>query len=165
MLAREIAIGFGIAIVFPLLIYYGVSTFTHRPQWNDYHKAVVYNPTSTPEQRRAALETQKAETAAYTQAERAFSFRLLCIAAPLGYIAIVFGALRPPTGLHVGLMFGGIFAIINGYWSHWAYLEDWLRFVSLLVAMAVLMLVAYRRFPSTAANPWSPSDSGPPDGQ
>jgi hypothetical protein len=28
MLAREIAIGFGVTIVFPLLIYYGVSTFT-----------------------------------------------------------------------------------------------------------------------------------------
>jgi hypothetical protein len=32
MLALQIAIGFGIAIIFPLLVYYGVSTFHPAPQ-------------------------------------------------------------------------------------------------------------------------------------
>jgi hypothetical protein len=152
VLAREIAIGFGVAIVFPLLIYYGVSTLSHPPKWNDFHQAVPYNANATPEERAALQEKQKAETAAYTEAARVFSFRLLCVSAPLGYIAIIFGAFGSASGLRTGLMFGGIFAVTNGYWWHWTYVDDWLRFVSLLVAMAVLIFVAYRQFPYTGRN-------------
>jgi hypothetical protein len=148
MLAREIAIGFGIALIFPLLIYYGVSTFSHPPKWRDFHQTVSYEPNATPEQRAALREKQKAENAAYEEAARVFSLRLLCVSAPLGYIAIILGSLGPPSGLRTGLVFGGIFAVINGYWSHWSYVEDWLRFVSLLLAMAILLFVAYRQLPS-----------------
>ena len=52
------------------------------------------------------------------------------------------------SGLGTGFMFGGIFAATTGYWFHWSYLEDWVRFVSLLAAMAVLVFVAYRQFSS-----------------
>jgi len=36
MLARQIAIGFGIAVIFPLLVYYGVATFYPPPNRADY---------------------------------------------------------------------------------------------------------------------------------
>jgi hypothetical protein len=146
MLAREIAIGFGVAIVFPLLIYYGVATFSHPPNWNDFHETVVSNPNATAEDRAARVEKHKAENAAYTEAARVFSLRLLCVSAPLDYIAIVFGSSRPASGLLTGLIFGGIFSVSNGYWWHWSYVDDWLRFVSLLIAMAMLIFVAYWRF-------------------
>jgi hypothetical protein len=81
-----------------------------------------------------------------------FSLRLLCVSAPLGYIAIVLGSWSLASGFRIGLMFGGIFAVTNGYWQHWTYVEDWLRFVSLLIAMAVLMFVAFRQFPPTRPN-------------
>ncbi len=148
MLARQIAIAFGVAIVFPLLIYYGVSTFSPAPKWNDYHEMVAYTPNQTRDEILARQEKQKAETAAWTEANRVFSLRLLCVAAPLGYIAIILGSLRVASGLRSGFMFGGIFAVTIGYWFHWSYVEDWLRFVSLLVALAVLVFVAYRQFPS-----------------
>src|SRR5260370_142238 len=112
MLARQIAIGFGVAIIFPLLIYYGVGTVSHPPKWNDFHTD-VYNSTMTPEQRSAA---QKAAAAAYAEAERVFSLRLLCVAAPLGYAAILLGSSGSASGLGTGLMFGGIFTVANGYW-------------------------------------------------
>jgi hypothetical protein len=48
----------------------------------------------------------------------------------------------------VGLMFGGIFAVGTAYWWHWIFLADWLRFISLLIAMAVLVFVGYRHVPS-----------------
>jgi hypothetical protein len=44
------------------------------------------------------------------------------------------------------LIFGGIFTVTIGYWFHWGFVEDWLRFASLLVAMAVLVLISYWRF-------------------
>jgi lipopolysaccharide export LptBFGC system permease protein LptF len=149
MLARQIAIGFGVAIVFPLLVYYGVSTFSPAPKWNDFHEQVVYAPNPTRDELIARQEKQKAETAAWTEANRVFSLRLLCLAAPLGYLAILLGSLRIGSGLGTGFMFGGIFAATTGYWFHWSYLDDWVRFISLLIAMAVLVFVAYRQLSGT----------------
>ena len=148
MLARQIAIGFGIAVVFPLLVYYGVSTFSPAPKWSNFHEQVTYIPNQTREEIIARQEKQKAEDAAYTEANRVFSLRLLCVAAPVGYLAIILGSLRAASGLGSGSMFGGIFAVTIGYWFHWSYVEDWIRFVSLFVALAVLVVVAYRQFPS-----------------
>ena len=149
MLARQIAIGFGVAIVFPLLVYYGVSTFSPAPKWNDFHEQVVYAPNPTRDELIARQEKQKAETAAWTEANRVFSLRLLCLAAPLGYLAILLSSLRVGSGLGTGFMFGGIFAATTGYWFHWSYLDDWVRFISLLIAMAVLVFVAYRQLSGT----------------
>lgn len=40
------------------------------------------------------------------------------------------------------MIFGGIFAVTTGYWFHWGFVEDWIRFLSLLIAMAVLVLIS-----------------------
>jgi len=156
MLARQIAVGFGVAIVFPLLIYYGVSTFSHAPKWADFHPPYDATATMTTDQRNTA---QKALNAAYEEAQRAFSLRLLFVAAPLGYAAILLGSSRVSSGLGSGLIFGGIFAVSSGYWWHWSYVDDWLRFVSLLLAMAVLVFVSFRQLP-LGAQGWRRS-SGP----
>lgn len=37
MLAKKFGFGFGIAIILPMMIHYGVSTFTPRPDWKDYY--------------------------------------------------------------------------------------------------------------------------------
>jgi hypothetical protein len=149
VLARQFAIGFGAAIVFPLLIYYGVSTVSHAPKRSDYNPpAAAYVANMTAEERAAWQDKFKSAAAAYNDAERIFSFRLMCVSAPLGYAAILLGAWRLSSGLGAGLMFGGIFAVTDAYWWHWDFIEDWVRFVSLLIAMAVLIFVSYRLLPS-----------------
>jgi hypothetical protein len=150
MLARQIAVGFRVAVIFPLLIYYGVSTLSPAPKWNDFQAPATYTTNMSAEERIALQDKQKADNLAYAAAERTFSLRLLCVAVPLGYAAILFGSGRAASGLRVGLMFGGIFAVSTGYWSHWSFIADWLRFVSLLIAMAVLVFVGYRHVPSVS---------------
>ena len=61
----------------------------------------------TPEERTTQQESRKVAVAAYAEATRVFSLRLLCVAAPLGYAAILLGSLRLASGPGVGLMFGG----------------------------------------------------------
>jgi hypothetical protein len=147
MLGRQIAIGFGVAIIFPLLVYYGVSTFSPAPKFSDFIQTEAeYRPGMTPEQRAERANKYKAATTSYREASRVFSLRLLCVAAPLGYAAILLGSFRKSSGLGAGLMFGGIFAVVDGYWAYWEYIADWLRFVSLLIALAVLILVSYPQF-------------------
>src|ERR1700731_945984 len=70
MLARQIAIGFGIAIIFPLLVYYGLSSFHPAPRMADF----VGN------------------TAAFKAAAREFSRLLISVATPLGIAAILIGS-------------------------------------------------------------------------
>jgi hypothetical protein len=90
------AIEFGIAIIFPMVIYFGVRTFHPPPKLNALR---IHAPQTTPE------ETQKAAGE-----------------------------------------FGGIFSLVNGYFQYWRYLENWIRFASLLAAFAVLVFVGYAKF-------------------
>ena len=59
MLAKKFALGFGIAIILPMLVHYGVSTFSPAPQWQDRYKNYSYqkyqNATSEEKIKAAAL--------------------------------------------------------------------------------------------------------------
>jgi len=145
MLAKRIALGFGIAIVFPMLLHYGVSTWTPQPKWNLYDLQQPYNPQATPEekaQQQAELQKKQEERRI---AEKRFQQHLFAVAVPLGLVALLVGAfLRlPATG--TGLMFGGIFSICDGYFNYWSELADVLKFVSLLIAFLLLLFLGYRR--------------------
>lgn len=132
MLARKIAIGIGIALIFPLLIYYGVSTFHAPPKHADYFRA---SGDWQNEEKKAAFDT----------AAKSFARKLYFVAAPLGIVAILVGPFLAVQAIGTGLIFGGILAVSGGYWWYWDWLDDWLRFVSLAVAAGVLVYVGYRR--------------------
>jgi hypothetical protein len=156
MLARQIAIGFGIAIIFPLLVYYGVSMFHPAPKPEDFYRTNCVTPTSTAEERRECAEKRRLEQAAYTAAVKEFSLKLVLFAAPLGIVAILIGAYLPLYAIGTGLIFGGIFAVAFGYWGYWQYLEDWVRFASLLVGFAILLFVGFRRVAGVRTSPSTP---------
>ncbi len=132
MLARKIAIGVGIALIFPLLIYYGVSTFHPPPRHSEYFQAG--GDWEDPEKR-----------GAFDAAAKSFARTLYFVAAPLGIAAILIGPFLAVQAIGTGLIFGGIFAVAGGYWWYWDWLENWLRFVSLAVAAGVLVYVGYRK--------------------
>ena len=60
MLAKKIALAFGIAIIFPMMIHYGVSTFSPQPKWKDYQIENYYekHKRATPEEQEK-LETER----------------------------------------------------------------------------------------------------------
>ena len=138
-------------MVFPLLIYYGVSTFSPAPKLADFYTAPPYNANATPQERQANAEKEQARQKAYNEAAKVFAERVLYVAAPLGYAAILFGAFTSVSAVGTGLIFGGVFSVVTGYWGYWTYLEDWLRFISLILALAVLLFVGYRKLPWRAA--------------
>jgi uncharacterized membrane protein YphA (DoxX/SURF4 family) len=143
MLGRQIAIGFGIALIFPLLVYYGVSTFYPAPKYQTVTETLT--PQSTPEERRVYAEQQRQRRDEYNAAARNFARILVMVAAPLGIAAILIGAYYRVSAIGTGLIFGGIFSVVGGYWHYWSYLEDWIRFVSLLAGFAILLFIGLRR--------------------
>ena len=144
MLARQIAIGFGIAIIFPLLVFYGASTFYSAPKTQDFYRTNCPVGASA-EERKQCTEKQRMEREAYQAAAKEFSRRLVIVATPLGVAAILVGAYVTLYAIGTGLIFGGIFALGFGYWSYWQYLDDTMRFLSLLAGFAILLFVGYYR--------------------
>ena len=161
MLARQIAIGFGIAIIFPLLVYYGIATIYPPPK-----RVVVPSVTlSLPERDATAEDRQKYRVEeekrreerqkseeTYNAAAREFARRMVIISTPLGVAAIFIGAYISLFAIGTGLIFGGIFSVASGYWGYWNFLEDWVRFVSLLAGFLILLFVGYFRV-ARAASP------------
>ena len=136
MLAKRFALAFGIAIVFPAMIHFGVSMFSAEPKWQDYHVTPLIDSNSA--------EYQKKDSE-YKAAEKIFEKHLFAVAVPLGLITIIVGAFLPLPAIGTGLMFGGIFSVCDGYFNYWSELSAQLKFFSLLAAFIVLLAVGYRK--------------------
>jgi hypothetical protein len=136
MIAKKFALAFGIAIVFPAMIHYGVSTFSPEPRWQDYHVTALIDSNSA--------EYQKKD-AEYKAAEKVFEKHLFSVAVPLGLITVIVGAFLGVPAIGTGLMFGGIFSVTDGYFNYWSELSAELKFLSLLAAFIVLLVVGYRK--------------------
>jgi uncharacterized membrane protein YphA (DoxX/SURF4 family) len=148
MLARQIVIGFGIAIIFPLLIHYGVSTFHAEPKLESSIAAPL-PPNATADERKEYFARQQQEPQqqqkAYAAAAKEFARILVMVSTPLGVVAILIGAYLAFQAIGTGLILGGIFTVAWGYWNYWWYLDDWIRFISLLAGFAILMFIGVRR--------------------
>ncbi len=145
MLARQIAIGFGIAVILPLLIHYGVSTFYPAPKPQFSFASTPLPPNATADERKQYADQQRQRQEVYAEAAKQFARVLLTVAAPVGLAAILIGAYLSFQAIGTGLILGGIFTVAWGYWGYWSHLDDWMRFVSLLAGFAVLVFVGIRR--------------------
>ena len=134
MIAKKFALAFGITVVFPAMIHFGVSTFSPEPRWQDYHVTPLIDSNS-------AEYTKK--HAEYRAAKKVFEKHLFAVAVPLGLITLVVGAFLSVPAIGTGLMFGGIFSVCDGYFNYWSELSAQLKFFSLLVAFIVLLVVGY----------------------
>ncbi len=144
MLAKKIALGVGIAIIFPMMLHYGVSTFSPRPRWQDYFAPVPGQYAAPEERDRLQAEQLKLQNERKA-AEKRFGQHLFAVAVPLGLVAILCGAFLRVQATGTGLMFGGIFSICDGYFNYWSELADLLKFLSLLAALILLLFVGYKK--------------------
>jgi len=146
--ARQIVIGFGIAVVFPLLVYHAVAIFASPPTFSFNYVATPVVPNASPEQRQQAQqERQQAQQEAqkiYAEKARHFTLILFLIAVPLGLAAIVGGGWARPNAIGTGFLLGGILTVGQGCYFHWFYLDNSLRFASLLAALLALLFVGFR---------------------
>ena len=147
MLAKKIALGFGIAIIFPMLVHYGVSTFSPAPKWREHYKNYDFRKyqSASPAEKAKMDAERESEKKLWRQKEKTFQNHLFFAAVPVGIAAIIVGAILSIQAIGTGLMFGGIFCLTEGYVCYWSELQDWMRFLSLLVGFVVLIFVGYRK--------------------
>ena len=147
MLARQIVVGFGIAAILPWLILYGLSTVYPEPKPLDFYAASYSPPDATPAERKAQAEEQRKKAEDFKARARTFARVLFPISTVLGVAAIVIGAHVASNAIGAGLILGGTFSLALGYWGHSQYLDDWLRFLSLLAGFAALIFVGLKKLP------------------
>jgi len=95
MLAKKIALGFGIALILPMMIHYGVSTFSPSPDYEDYRiENYQERHERAPVEQQKQLESKKhRRQEQYERSRHRFEQHLFFVAVPLGIAAIVAGAL------------------------------------------------------------------------
>jgi hypothetical protein len=113
-----------------------------RPIICDYHTTALIDQDS--------VEYQKQDTV-YRAAEKAFEQHLYFVAVPLGLATIIVGAFLPIPAIGTGLMFSGIFSVCHGYYNYWSELSSLWKFLSLLAAFIVLLVVGYKKVESKEA--------------
>lgn len=148
MLAKKFALGFGIAVLLPMMIHYGVRSFSKPPDWDDYEVENYYEryQRAAPEEKiRLEGERGRLEKERQTH-EKRFQKHLFLVTTPLGIFAIIAGSLIAVQAIGTGLMFGGIFCLLDGYANYWTELADWMRFLSLAGGFVVLVVIGYRKF-------------------
>ncbi len=147
MLAKKFALGFGIAVIFPLLLLQGVSYVSPPPDWQD---AIVENFQERHERAGLAeqqlLEAERLERRdRFMEDMKRFQRHLFFVTVPAGIIAIIAGTFLTLQAVGTGLIFGGVMSVVMGYWGYWMELHAGLRVVSLLIAFIVLIIVGYKK--------------------
>jgi len=151
VLSKENAVTFGLAVILPVLVYYGVSTAGPPPKYEDYCvKSYEARTESASKEEKFRLEKEEQKLSkAREAAEKRFEERLFEAAAPIGILALIIGSFLRPATVGAGLMFGGLFTFTEGLWWQWRELPDGMKFVMLLVATITIIIIGYRRLPGT----------------
>ena len=159
MLGKKIALGFGIAIIFPMMVHYGFATFSTPPMLPKFEtvnygyskidqdgKRVIIEPTEEQKNEEARKkESNEKRSLKYEEEMKQYSENQFYVIVPLGILAILIGIFIPLQAIGTGLIFGGIFSIIEGYLGYWYYLSNELKFISLVIAFIVLILTGYKK--------------------
>jgi hypothetical protein len=131
---KKVALGAGLALLLPMIIFYGVSTFVSEP------KMLAWN-----EQKKLSDSDQLEVKAKYEALSMRHNRILYFVSMAVGIPAIAIGAFVPMQAIGSGLMFGGIFSIIHGYVGYWEHIPHGLRFISLLIAFCLLLFVGVKK--------------------
>ncbi len=146
----RIAIVLGIAFLFPMTVYYGVAAFAEQP---DYPSYSLTDPDPTQEQQQEAQQRYDSELESYNAGMEGFAMTLFWVATPFGFAALVLGAFRGLSDIGTGFLLGGIatLGLVQAEVSQ--YLNDQLRFASLLIGLALLVAISWRRLRDTEKGP------------
>jgi hypothetical protein len=141
MLALQLVIGVGIALLFPLLIRTGVAAVKPPPKPSTTTDLRAEN---TDEDKQYNRDRINRDRAALQSARAAYARILFAVMAPAGVAAVIAGYFIGINAIGVGLLTGGILCSVWGYAGHWEALPQGMRFVSILGGLLMLLYIGSR---------------------
>lgn len=148
MFTKKFALGLGIAIIFPMLIYYSIVTINPEPKYEHY-EIKNYSKLlkkATPDEKARLEEESSQLSKKRAKDEEFFKMRLFLSATIAGIVALIISAVISVRVIGIGLIFGGIITVIGSFFSYWEELQDWMRAISLLVTFIICIFIGYRKF-------------------
>lgn len=136
---RNLAIGLGVMILLPMAVRVGTRLIIKGPSWeerSDLKKQLKEKKISKKE-----FEAQEEE---YDTRRKAYEQYLFYISTISGVAAIAAGAMVAVPFLGMGLILGGVICLSLGYWDYWHHLDDTFKFISLILALIILIGAGYR---------------------
>jgi hypothetical protein len=142
-----------------LVVWYGTSVFHSPPDDDKYEQALneiseqEVEAEDIPAKRRELLKQRHALQEKREAEQEAYNRTVFWVACPLGLAALLLGSALTIQSLGSALMFGGLATLTAGCYSYWDKMDSWLRFGSLLVALAVVVGIGLWRFRPAADRP------------
>src|SRR5438045_6180338 len=145
MLALQLVIGVGIALLFPMLIFYGIATVRPPPKSSDFISNYANIPANASEANvQAERDRKERERQVWLKARVSYAKILFTIMSPVGVAAMLGGYLLGINAIGIGLLTGGILCAVWGYAGYWNALEQWMRFASILAGLLMLLYIGIR---------------------
>lgn len=162
----------GIVIVLNLFFVYGIMVFYHAPAFDNFCPVsqVTETPsteaecvavgggwTSSPAPQVAAAPIVAAEPAGYcnvdftcqndfTDAQNVYDRNVFVVLVILGVLSLVGGFfVKRSSAVSLGLSLGGVLALVVASVRYWSDMNDYLRFIVLAVALAVLVFIGVKK--------------------
>ncbi len=152
---KKLILSLGIVVVLNLFFNFGVRTFYHEPQYNDFcaDDYLRYAPAPYPvdakdkvaiaEYEKKQIETgqkQKEGSDKYNTVRDVYNRNVFIVLISLGVLSIIIGFLvGNAEAVSLGLSFGGLLSLIIGTIRYWSAMHEYLRFVLLGVALMILI--------------------------
>ncbi len=144
MKIKEILLGIAIAIIFLMFCVFGMKLIYDSPEYEDYCDYNVLNKIDIMNDSYYYNQIYEQCSEEYEIANKAYSKNMFIISLIFGVLVIagctIFININSISG---GLMFGSLMFIIYGTGRYWNYMDDFMRFIILGVALGVLIYIAY----------------------
>ncbi|HPD81878.1 MAG TPA: hypothetical protein PK357_02150 [Candidatus Pacearchaeota archaeon] len=154
MKIKEILLGIAIAIIFLMFCVFGMKLIYDAPKYEDYcdynkitpvtYDKINLNDSELQEQAQAQQEEYEKCSKLYDEANKNYSKNMFIISLIFGVLLIagctIFIEISSISG---GLMFGSLMFIIYGTGRYWDYMDDFMRFIIVGIALGILIYVAY----------------------
>lgn len=148
---KKFALGSAVAMVFPVMVYYGIETFAERPFYSDYitmgeqwkwDNSVDRN---SEEFKQKQIEYNK-QKQAYDDAVESRANIAFIVWIVFGVAAIAGGIFLTIPAVSTGFMWGGTFSALIGYMEYFVYMSDAVIFTSAVLAIVGFVIMAYKKF-------------------
>jgi len=131
---KSIAVSLGLMLLLPLALYYAIQVANPYPEYNPPH----HNESAQSEEGKAANQAYQKDHQLQVQKYESIYFYTSLV---VGSLLIIIGAFAAFDFFGFGFIMGGVFSIITGYFNYWSQLNNLIKLLSLLGAIALLLIV------------------------
>ena len=151
MRARLFALGFAVAILFPVAAHFTIYMFSPPPKEEDYglgtYSYQVESQSGTKEERLAKAKEEDQKQKAFDAANKREARTLFYGIYPIALAALIVGTFLRAAAVGTGLIFAGILCLADSCYSSWDIVPGWVSLGSVILATLIVLVIgiAYER--------------------